>query len=146
MVSVDDLQQLHSVLSAWSDDADQHGTPRNGYIFIANLSLSTYVRVTQRTLAAQLNAPERRRTLEIGNVQVDEKHRGQGSFKKFLQAMEEIARQTRRTLYVEQILNNRLLQFFQNLPDYYPDRIFAYDGSVSRSFFKRPTRNVVFQN
>ncbi len=76
-------------------------------------------------------------TLEIGSVEVEEEHRGNGYFTLFIEEFERIAKEANRCIYVESVLNTELVRFFVKR---------GYQlvaSSVSPSFVKEMTDEAV---
>ena len=74
--------------------------------WIRERHMSVYVRKGRRYLEGQTMD-----CLDIGTVTVDERHRGKGHFTKFLLRFEQEASRLRRLVYVESILEPRLVPF-----------------------------------
>ena len=74
--------------------------------WISERNISVYVRKSVRMIEGDLVA-----CLDIGSVEVDEEHRGVGIFTGFLQRMEDYGKKLNRTIFVESILEPRLLRF-----------------------------------
>ena len=80
---------------------------RNQWIY--EKFLHAYVRRSQRLLNGKMDF-----CLDIASVEVDEKHRGKGIFVKFLTKAEQEAKKMNRKVFVESILNEKLLNFLLN--------------------------------
>lgn len=70
--------------------------PNNGHIQVEPLHLAAYIRVTRRAYKGKIVD-----TVEIGSVEVQEKHRNQGCCSMFLRIVEQIAEEMGRKLFVE---------------------------------------------
>lgn len=77
--------------------------PHNTWIKERNIAI--YIRKSVR-LIGEKTYP----CLDIGSVEVNEKHRGQGIFTSFLKRFEQEAKKLNRGVFVENIFNKRLLQ------------------------------------
>lgn len=78
------------------------------WIEVKEFSLNVYMRVTERYVKGK-----RVETLEIGTVEVDTGERGKGNFKKFLKKVEEIGKDLKRIVFIENVLEPRLCKFLQ---------------------------------
>ena len=63
-----------------------------------------YIRVTKRVLNGNLH-----HTIDVATVDVDEEYQGKGVFRSLLQAVEEFAAQHERSVFLESVLNEQLL-------------------------------------
>ena len=77
---------------------------RNTWIYERDISI--YVRRSQRFIDGKVIP-----CLDIGSVEVIEKHRGIGIFTSFLNRFEEAAKKLNRAVFVESILEPRLVSF-----------------------------------
>ena len=77
-------------------------------IWIQEPHLDAYVRKSFRLLDASTTATP---CLDIGSIEVDEDKQGRGIFTAFLKRFEQAAKKANRAVYVESILNDRLLTF-----------------------------------
>ena len=80
-------------------------------VWIQEHGIDVYVRKSLRMLDAK--TPTATPCLDIGSVEVDEDHRGEGIFKAFLKRFEKEAKKLNRAVYVESILNPRLQKFLE---------------------------------
>lgn len=72
--------------------------------YVGNEHLVSYIRVTKRYINGDFHS-----TLEIANVTVDEDTQHQGVFKNFLKLIEDLADEYGRTVYIESVLNDILI-------------------------------------
>lgn len=86
------------------DDFLQREWPANSWI--AERDIEVYVRRSVRLIGDEM-VP----CLDIGSVEVIEKHRGCGIFRAFLHRFEEEAKKLNRVVFIESILNDRLYKF-----------------------------------
>ena len=77
---------------------------KNAWIYERDIAI--YVRRSTRFINEKAV-----KCLDIGSVEVVEKHRGIGIFTSFLSRFEEEAKKLNRAVFVESILNNRLAKF-----------------------------------
>jgi GNAT superfamily N-acetyltransferase len=89
-----------------------------------------YIRTTQRMIAPGEICP----TIDVATVEIDEEFQNQGVFKELLQMVEQKAQQYNRTVFLENVLNEVLIQPLQN----YGYSIIA--DSFPPSFAKSQTR------
>jgi GNAT superfamily N-acetyltransferase len=75
-------------------------------IWISERDIEVYVRKSMRVIGNTTHP-----CLDIGSVEVREERRGQGTFKAFLSRFEKKARELNKWVYVESILNRRLLTY-----------------------------------
>ena len=78
--------------------------PNNAWIKEKNIEV--YVRKSVRVLGQNVYP-----CLEIGNVNVNENHKGKGVFTAFLKRFEKEAEKLHRYVYVENLLEPRLINF-----------------------------------
>lgn len=78
-------------------------------MWIYERSLSVYIRRSNRFLSDK-SVP----ALDIASVEVDQKYRGMGIFTSFLNRFEAAASELNRAVFVENILNARLVTFLMN--------------------------------
>jgi len=69
-----------------------------------------YIRTTQRMVAPGEIGP----TIDLATVEIDEEFQNQGVFKEILQMVEQKAQQYNRTVFLENVLNEVLIQPLQN--------------------------------
>lgn len=81
-------------------------SPKIRNIWIRERDIDVYVRRSNRIIDGNLVS-----CLDIASVEVNEKRRGQGTFKAFLNRVEKAAASMNREVFVESILEPRLLQF-----------------------------------
>jgi GNAT superfamily N-acetyltransferase len=99
--------------------------------WITERDISVYVRRSVRVLDATMP----KLCLDIGSVEVEEKHRGMGIFTGFLKRFEEAAKQLNRAVYVESIMEPRLVKFLlRNGYQYVPGQT---DKDLAPNLFKR---------
>lgn len=84
------------------------GRPVNAYV--NDDYTEAYIRVTRRYLEGEWV-----KTLELGNVNVDEAHQRKGHFKALLMLLEELASEYGRIVFIESVLNDMLVK---KLPSY----------------------------
>jgi GNAT superfamily N-acetyltransferase len=77
--------------------------------WIAERDISVYIRRSVRVLDATMP----KLCLDIGSVEVEEEHRGMGIFTSFLNRFEKAAKDLNRSVYIESILNPRLIKFLE---------------------------------
>lgn len=82
---------------------------KNGHIELGHLHLKAYMRVTNRWSPIKKNFVE---TIEIGSVDVEEEYQRRGYFKLFLEALEHIARAKARYVFIENVQNEHLVNYF----------------------------------
>jgi hypothetical protein len=78
---------------------------KNSWIELKHLRV--YLRKSNRYLDKNTTTP----CLDIASISVDENKQGQGIFTKFLDKFENIAKKLDRIVFIESILNDRLLKF-----------------------------------
>lgn len=81
-------------------------SPKIRNTWIRERDINVYVRRSNRIIDGNLVS-----CLDIASVEVNEKRRGQGMFKSFLNRVEKAAASMDREVFVESILEPRLLQF-----------------------------------
>ncbi len=81
-------------------------SPKIRNIWIRERDIDVYVRRSNRLIEGNLIL-----CLDIASVEVNENRQGQGIFKAFLYQFEKEAAKMRRAVYVENILEPRLLDF-----------------------------------
>lgn len=74
--------------------------------WICSGRLRAYVRVTRHKVNGALAD-----TIDVASIEVDEAHRGKGTFTRWLAKVEALAREHHRTVYVESVLQERLVPF-----------------------------------
>lgn len=82
-------------------------------LWISEKHIKIYVRRSNRILTARtfLETQKFYPCLDIASVEVSENRRGKGIFKKFLTRVERQAKKLKRAVYVESILDPRLVDF-----------------------------------
>lgn len=80
-----------------------------------------YVRLTARPIGKVrlLGTPEWISCLDIASVEIDEEHRSKGIFKNWLKHAEQLADKRNITIYIENVLNDRLKKFFKYNSEYH---------------------------
>lgn len=81
-------------------------SPKIRNIWIRERDIKVYVRRSNRIIDGNLVS-----CLDIASVEINERRRGQGIFKAFLNRVEKAAASMNREVFVESILEPRLLQF-----------------------------------
>lgn len=92
-----------------------------------------FVRVTQRAINGAL-----RPTIDLATIEIDEEHQNTGVFKQVLSAVEQVAQQHNRCVFVENVLNEILLAPLQKygytlLSDSFPPS-FAKEASAKPTY------------
>ncbi len=82
--------------------------PLNAWIYEKHIKV--YVRKSTHLIGDKME-----KCLDVGSVEVVEKYRTRGVFKAFLSRFEDEARRRNRHVYVESILNPKLLNFLLGL-------------------------------
>jgi GNAT superfamily N-acetyltransferase len=82
------------------------GRPTRAWLIVRNLKI--YVRVTRRYVGEVIHD-----SLDVASVEVPERYRGRGIFTRWMDKAEEIAAANGMTIYVESILEPRLLGFLR---------------------------------
>jgi GNAT superfamily N-acetyltransferase len=77
--------------------------------WLADDNIKIYVRVTKHYLPDG----EVVKTIDLSSIEVEEAHRGRGLFTRKLEEIELLASERGFTIYVESILNERLIPFFE---------------------------------
>lgn len=77
---------------------------RNTWIYERNIAI--YVRRSRRFITGKVTL-----CLDLASVEVTEKHRGIGIFTSFINRFEQAAKKLNRTVFVESILEPRLVSF-----------------------------------
>ena len=77
--------------------------------WLADEHIKIYVRVTKHYLPNG----EVVKTIDLASIEVEEEHRGSGVFTKKLEEIELLASERGFTVYVESILNERLIPFLE---------------------------------
>ena len=78
----------------------------NTWINCPQYHLTVYIRLTKRLIDKQICD-----TIDLASVSVDEKFWHKGYFKKLLNRLEELAKTYHRTIYIESILNEYVMQY-----------------------------------
>lgn len=82
----------------------------NMWFEMADFHLNVYIRITQRVLGGVIL-----NTIDIANIEVDEEFQKCGNFSRFLSKIEELALKYDRTVYVECIQRDFLIEFLKKL-------------------------------
>lgn len=90
---------------------ESHGDRRLGTsAFITDGCLKAYVRITERHLPLPAVFTK---TIDVASLDVLEPWQGRGHSTKFLEAVENVARQHGRVVFVECVLNERFAEFLE---------------------------------
>lgn len=91
--------------------------------------LEVYIRITERSLPQK---GKRTPTIEIANISVAKQQRRKGIFTKFLEEIEQIAKEKHRTVYIEQVLQDWFFEWLQRYKGYFP--VNSPDKSLLKEF------------
>lgn len=114
---MDILEQLEELI-------DQSSNRRFNNSYINDEKMTAYIRITTRLIQGQMT-----QTIDIGNVSVNEEHQKQGVFRKFLEGVERLAHRFDKTVYIESVLSQVLID---KLPSYG----YTSNQEICPSFYK----------
>lgn len=98
------------IINQLEDFIEKTKTSRINNTYISDNRITAYVRITSRYISGEML-----QTIDIGNVSVEEEYQNQGVFKHFLEGVEILAHRFDRTVYIESVLSQVLLE---KLPTY----------------------------
>lgn len=90
-------------------DRLERGVRYNGWAYFPKYRLNLYYRITHRAIEGKMLA-----SIDLATIEVDDGFRGQGLFTQFLVEVEKLAVEYNRVVFVESILNPKLLDFLKN--------------------------------
>lgn len=104
------MHNLTEKLSQQLDVLCTQNSPIPQRIWVYGDEGKVYIRTTQRMIAPGEIHP----TIDLATIEIDEEFQNQGVFKEILQMVEQKAQQYNRTVFLENVINEVLIQPLQN--------------------------------